>query len=1044
MRLPTLNLRVWAVAGAIAVAALAFGVNRVAGTPAPDHLVWEMDSQNGLEQQGVSVAASSDPAPHLLAGLQTVPVTAPGNHIAARGYSGVDGTQVLTISAALQFTTSINTVAVISGYDASGASAFVVSTPRGSITDIPGFDNGLVRLFDYSGAELHQFNGPSAGSLFGTAVATAGDVNGDGTPNIIVGAPGANAVYIYSGNAGAGYPLLITLNGSAPGVGFGASVARVGQEPSVFGAPLILVAVGAPFNPGGGSGNNGRVYIYAISTAPLGASLQYSVTGSGANDLLGMSVDGGPDLNGDGVPDFLAGAIGTNAIGPTGTGYVNLYSGSDGSLIRTIQSTQNGDLFGYAARFGGPCLAISRTVIVGAPQALNPANNRVTGSVSVFNASNSAIMTSIYGEHQGEAMGTSASNAPDLTGDGENEFVVGAPGHPIAPLQFGAGAAFAYSCRPIPRPRVHAAPNPVDFGTLKVGASNHVDILLSNTGTAALHVTSVGLTAVSNPAFSYAGPVAFNLGAGASQTLTVHYAPATGAIHGGTLRVVSNDPLSPTLAILLNGQGLLASLQVTPTSIAFSSIDVSDTAWAKVSMQNTGNVSLTVNTVGYLAGSSPDFTLGAAPTLPLVLQPLQTGSFQVIFKPTAIASRSGTLRIGSTDPVHPLISVPVSGSGVKQNIPPTAVITMAVPYTFASNQMTVQYYGNGSYDPDDAIVSYAWDFGDGATSNLENPMHSFNDLTVCPCYYIVRLTVTDVGGKMDVTSITVPVPTPLPVPPSLATTLRVVSTAGLSLSLPDKTAPTAVSANAEGIIRSRFWGAIRVNGANVPEGTVVQAWVKVNGVLTDVAESLTQLHLGQSVYAIEIQPYFTLTGTQPGGTDGVSVTFRYNGVDANQTGTWWNATDQRIDLTSNRWLWAPQSIPCSYIVRVGLCGSNDTIAHLHVYVQLIDHIFPPIGPGPLRIVDIFSLSMTDANTGGQVTSPGGYDMHVSYTDAELATAGVNDEKHLGLFYLSGNQWVPAGASMVDTLNKQVITHLNHASVFALAQGGFVYLPLVSR
>ena len=60
--------------------------------------------------------------------------------------------------------------------------------------------------------------------------------------------------------------------------------------------------------------------------------------------------------------------------------------------------------------------------------------------------------------------------------------------------------------------------------------------------------------------------------------------------------------------------------------------------------------------------------------------------------------------------------------------------------------LTVQFKGDKSYDSDGGdIVSYFWDFGDGSTSTLKNPSHTFER----DGGYSIRLMVTDDEGVTD-------------------------------------------------------------------------------------------------------------------------------------------------------------------------------------------------------------------------------------------------------------------------------------------------------
>ena len=94
-----------------------------------------------------------------------------------------------------------------------------------------------------------------------------------------------------------------------------------------------------------------------------------------------------------------------------------------------------------------------------------------------------------------------------------------------------------------------------------------------------------------------------------------------------------------------------------------------------------------------------------------------------------------------------IITIVVSDAG---NLPPTAVIT-ANPQS-GEVPLEVTFTGDGSTD-DGTIVSYSWDFGDGATSTDANPTHTFTE----PGIYTVTLTVEDDGGLTDSANITITV-----------------------------------------------------------------------------------------------------------------------------------------------------------------------------------------------------------------------------------------------------------------------------------------------
>ncbi|MFL5804458.1 MAG: choice-of-anchor D domain-containing protein, partial [Roseiflexaceae bacterium] len=673
-------------------------------------------------------------------------------------------------------------------------------------------------------------------------------------------------------------------------------------------------------------------------------------------------------------------------------------------------------------------------VIVGAPQGANGANTPSSGRVVVFNAANGAQLTEIAGEAMADALGTSVSGYVDRTGEGEAEFLAGAPGVDMPPTIFAGGAAFVYSCRPAPLPHITVTPAPVDFGDVAVNSVQNISVRIGNAGAAQLNVQSVSLAPNSSAAFAISGPPSFSLAPATSQQITVQFHPVTAAIHSGLLRIVSNDPQRPTYDILLIGRGVRPAIDVEPASIAYGNVDVGDYAARTVQVANVGNQSLTVSAVALTGGSSSDYTLANLPILPRTLAPSQQFSFQAVFKPSSLGARTGTLQIASDDPTSPSVSVALTGNGVTRNLPPTAVIEMDVPYSFdSSNNMSIHFHGERSVDPDGTIVGYAWEFGDSTTSTSPAPTHSFSCQGSRPCLRVVRLTVTDNGGKHDPTSVSVLVPTYIP-PPNLA-----------AISRP---APAvAPSANPPGALRSRFWGAITRGGRSLPEGTVVEAWISSPRLTAKVAESTTQIHLGQSVFTIEVPPQ----ANGAGGEDGEKVIFKVDGVEANAQGIWYNATDQRVDLNIPVFPVTEMPLPCERVaVMLEVCFHDKSIvnANIHLVVAVGPHPPVPDPPWLRQVGQAFQLELLDTTTGRSLeTLPGAYELRTSYTASQLAAAGVTDAASLGLYYSKGGRWERAGADVVDTLNGRMVTTLNHASVFALfgrSGSGRVYLPIVRR
>jgi hypothetical protein len=357
---------------------------------------------------------------------------------------------------------------------------------------------GVLRLLDQANVTLR---GAGGGDRAGFSVAGAGDVNGDGRADVIVGAPSANATGPRSGAAyvvfGQASPTTVTLSDTAllPSEGFLIRGAAAGDRAgySVAGAGDVNgdgrsdVIVGAPYAAGlvPGSGNAYVVFGKAspttvtLSNYALPPSDGFLINGVAALDGAGWSVAGAGDVNGDGRADVIVGAPNANATGSySGAAYVvfgqanpatvNLDNSSlppgDGFLIKGAATH---DQAGYSVAGAGDVNGDGRPdVIVGATNAagLVPGSGNAyvvfgKASPTTITLSNNALPPSdgflINGVAALDGAGWSVAGAGDVNGDGRADVIVGAPfsagnvqGSGAAYVLFGFGAA-SLSYRPL-------------------------------------------------------------------------------------------------------------------------------------------------------------------------------------------------------------------------------------------------------------------------------------------------------------------------------------------------------------------------------------------------------------------------------------------------------------------------------------------------------------------------------------------------------------------------------------------------------------------
>ena len=215
--------------------------------------------------------------------------------------------------------------------------------------DAGGGSAGRAYVFSgQTGDTLYVFTGEAQGDQFGQSVASAGDVNNDGFDDLIVGAAlndaggtVAGRAYVFSGQSG---DTLNVFTGEESGDYFGWSVASAGD---VNGDGFDDLIVGAYLNDAGGTAA-GRAYVFSGQT---GDTL-YVFTGKAAGDQFGWSVASAGDVNNDGFDDLIVGAF-RNDAGGTDAGRAYVFSGQSGDTIYVFTGEAAGDFFGRSVASAG-------------------------------------------------------------------------------------------------------------------------------------------------------------------------------------------------------------------------------------------------------------------------------------------------------------------------------------------------------------------------------------------------------------------------------------------------------------------------------------------------------------------------------------------------------------------------------------------------------------------------------------------------------------------------------------------------------------------
>ncbi len=313
-----------------------------------------------------------------------------------------------------------------------------------------------------TGQTVATFLGASNGDEFGRAVAFAGFVDGDAIPDAVIGAPGGdNGATTNSGlatihSATGGAPML-TIAGPGPDARLGTAVASLGDVNADGSADLAL---GIP-NYHSPFANAGRAGVYSGKTGlPGGAAAPPTVSpgtinaghvvaalrGDSAKDHYGAAIASGGDLDDDGVTDFLIGSPGD--FDAKSTGSVHVVSGKSRSVIFEIQGEFTPRVTGeypmtYNSKpgFGASVASVGDCdqdgvpdFLVGCPSGGHFLDDEENGTATLISGRTGLVLEFLYGrafDGYGAQFGTRVCGLGDRDLDGFPEIAVSAPVHQI-------------------------------------------------------------------------------------------------------------------------------------------------------------------------------------------------------------------------------------------------------------------------------------------------------------------------------------------------------------------------------------------------------------------------------------------------------------------------------------------------------------------------------------------------------------------------------------------------------------------------------------
>ncbi len=337
----------------------------------------------------------------------------------------------------------------------------------------------VLHLSALDGNNGFEIPAAGVGDNTGVSVSGAGDINGDGIGDFIIGADQGNTV----GRAGDAYVVFgkttgfsasmtvasldgangFTITGDA-GDYLGHSVSSAGDFNGDGFDDLIVGALGYYSQQGASYIVYGTDAGFAATLDPtfLNEDTGFLIDGISAGDKCGYSVSAAGDVNGDGFDDVIVGAIGVEASTHGGAAYVVFGNDShtagigvlalDGNNGFKIQGAAAYDFTGYSVSGAGDINGDGYADLVVGANGADP-NDSFSGSTYVVfgkaSGFSATILPSSLDGHNGfrldgaslaQNSGMTVSTAGDINGDGFADFVVGTGG--ISP--FGTYTSFAY------------------------------------------------------------------------------------------------------------------------------------------------------------------------------------------------------------------------------------------------------------------------------------------------------------------------------------------------------------------------------------------------------------------------------------------------------------------------------------------------------------------------------------------------------------------------------------------------------------------------
>ena len=283
--------------------------------------------------------------------------------------------------------------------------------------------NGVVTMLSSAdGSQVWQLEGGASLANLGQAVTFGGDIDGDGSGDVVLRSPGAStgglydngSITVVSGGTGV---TMWSQDGPSHGSAYGSSYKFVSD---INGDSVQDMLVGIPGASVNGMSENGT--IRALSGAD-GVQI-WETSGTTNFGQLGSSFIMLGDVNADGIEEFATGLDTAGTQGRIDNGYLEAYSAATGVMLWRFDGTTSGEQMGKVTMLIDDISGDGVADIVVSSHLADVAGFGDNGKITAIASNDGHQLWSVHGDENQEMLGKDMKASSDIDGDGLNDLFV--------------------------------------------------------------------------------------------------------------------------------------------------------------------------------------------------------------------------------------------------------------------------------------------------------------------------------------------------------------------------------------------------------------------------------------------------------------------------------------------------------------------------------------------------------------------------------------------------------------------------------------------